>query len=525
MRPFQEFRYWTKRAPAGERTATGVAALIVLVLLAWLLVPEGDDTAEEVSALGGTAAAGSEDAASGSTTDTVAPGATAGGEATTTDGGTTAGGGTTSAGSGGTTSGGTTSGGGGTAAATGGDDGGCKSPPGSAPGITATEVKVIVVLTEIVGPAANSLFDVPTPAQAKADFDAAIAGINKEGGVACRKLVARYVNVNPVDEAGMIQRCREFAGADAFAIVDTGSMATRPAVLACLGQSKVPYFGAFYITETLRQQFYPYLYSFYYKEQVYKDTAFALRDFGYYDPAKGFKKLGFIYRDCEKEAIESFKGWIREASGGDFLQYSVGCPAVFANEADIAQAVLTFQRQGVTHVITGNMQGDVARLTSVAEQQGFRPKWGFPDEAMLSIASGSRAPNPQNIAGAFAVTQGREAENKTPGMTPTAGTQRCNAYRAAAKLRPVYDVPANAGHSCDQLWMLQAALSNAPELSRTAIQVGLQRAKSIDFSFPQGPTDFTAPKTTTGGQFYRVAQFTPECSCWRLIQRDFKKGF
>src|SRR5207247_915729 len=145
---------------------------------------------------------------------------------------------------------------------------GCVSPPGRAKGVTDKDITVAVALTQIVGPAANQLFDIPTPAQAKADFDAAIAGINKEGGVACRKLVARYYNVNPVDESQMMQVCRDIADAGLFGVVDSGSLATRPAVLACFGQRKIPYFGGFYITNTARQQFYPYLYSFYYQEEV-----------------------------------------------------------------------------------------------------------------------------------------------------------------------------------------------------------------------------------------------------------------
>jgi hypothetical protein len=495
-------------------------------------VPDGDDaTTDDVLASGPAAAAGAVPASE----TTVAAGAgdaAAGGPATPVGaagagapGG--AGGGST-AGAGGATAGPAAGAGSGVSAASaGGGEQGCVSPPGSAKGITAKEVKVVVALTEIIGPAANTLFDVPTPAQAKADFDAAIAGINKEGGVACRKLVARYINVNPVDESQMMGVCRDVADSDAFAIVDTGSLATRPAVLACFGQRKVPYFGAFYITNTARQQFYPYLYSFYYKEQLYRNTAFALRDLGFFDPAEGFKKLGFIYRDCEREAITAFRGWIREAGVADaqVVTYNVGCPAVFASEADLAQAVLTFQRQGVTHIVPGNFQGDIARFTSHAEQQGFRPKWGIPDEALLSIATGSRAPNPDNIANAIAITLSREAEQNTPGMSPTPGTQKCNAYRAAAGLPPVYKVPANAGHACDQLWMLQAALSRAPELSAAALPAGLQATKSIDFSFPQAPNDFTGKGVTTGGQFWRAAQFMPDCDCWRVVSADFRRGY
>lgn len=520
MTPFQGFRLWLRRAPVGERVGTGVVALVVFALVASLMVPSGGrseggalDTDAASARLDEDATLVGDDVSASDRSDEVAPAGDASGAATQSVGGVP----------GGRPGEGTN----GTGVVAGGSSVDCVSPPGTARGISEKEVRVIIVLTEIVGPAANALFDIPTPDEARADFQAVINGINKEGGVACRQLVGQFVTTNPTNEQGMLQDCRDFADANAFAVVDTGSMATKPAVLACLGQNKMPYFGAFYITETLRQQFYPYIYSFYTKELLYKDTAFALRDLGFFDKAKGFGRLGFIYRDCEKEAIAKFRGWIREVGVADALvePYNLGCPAVFASETDIAQAVQTFKSRGVTHVIEANAQGDIARITAQAEQQQFRPKWGVPDEALLSIASGSRAPNPDNFANAIAVTLARDAEQQTPGMAPTAGTQKCDAYRKAAGLPPVWGVPANAGNACSQLWMLQGALNNAPELSRVAIQTGLQKTKGLDFSFPQGVADFSAPRVTTGGQNYRVAQFTPACDCWRVIQRDFRRGF
>ena len=73
--------------------------------------------------------------------------------------------------------------------------------------------------------------------------------------------------------------------------------------------------------------------------------------------------------------------------------------------------------------------------------------------------------------------------------------------------------------------MLQAALNHAPELSPLALPAGLQAAKAIDFSYPQGPNDFTGRGVTTGGQFWRVAQFMPDCDCWRVVQKEFRRGY
>lgn len=515
MRPFKEFRFWAREAPASDLIGTTLASMVVVALLAWLLVPDGHDSSrEEVFASGGDATNSTLPAAD------VAGSESGGGivPATPTDG---AGGGAAGGSGNGGSTGGVPAPSTDSAAA---QAPGCAPPPGEK-GVTDAELKVTIALVEVVGPAANSLFDIPPPEEQRANYDAAIAGTNKEGGFACRKLVARYVSVNPADESQMMGVCRDIADSDAFALVDAGSMGTRPAVVTCIGQNKIPYFGTSQLTDAARRQFYPYLFAFYYREQVYRSTVFALRDLGFFDPAKGFEKLGFIYRDCERDAIGAFRGWIREVVPDDrVVPYSVGCPAVFANEADLTQAVLTFQREGVTHVTTGNFTGDIARFTAHAEQQRFRPRYGFPDEALLSIAGGTRAPNPDNIANALAVTLTRLGEQQTPGMAPTPGTQKCNAYRQAAGLKPVWAVAATAGQACGQLWMLQQALANVPQLSRAALQVGLHRAKAIDFSFPQGPSDFTGDKVTTGGQFWRLAQFMPSCDCWQVTQRDFRRG-
>ena len=44
MRPFQEFRFWARRAPLSERVSASVAMVLVLGLIAWLAVPDRDDT-------------------------------------------------------------------------------------------------------------------------------------------------------------------------------------------------------------------------------------------------------------------------------------------------------------------------------------------------------------------------------------------------------------------------------------------------------------------------------------------------
>ena len=400
---------------------------------------------------------------------------------------------------------------------------GCRSPSGSARGISGNEVRIAVGLTDIAGAAANSLFGLPSADDQRTMFEAVIAGINREGGVACRKLVAAYHEANPADESQMHRVCLDVVDQGVFAMVDTGALSSRPTVLGCFGQNRVPFFTGYIITEALRLQFHPYLYGFTTREQLYRDTAFALAGRGFFEQGQGFGKLGFLIKTCQASAIGTYRTALSTVglAKSQIVEYDIGCPSAFASPADLQQAVLTFQRSGVTHVLTGDIQGDLAVFTNIAHQQRFRPKYAFPDESVISLSYGSQRPNPENIDGAIAITQSRQGEERTPGTTASEGTRRCNAYYEAAGLPPVYEQQSIAGNTCSELWMLRDALGRAPELSAEGLPIGLQRVGSIDFSFPQGPNDFRAPGTTTGGQFWRVAQFERGCACWRVPDPAF----
>jgi hypothetical protein len=183
----------------------------------------------------------------------------------------------------------------------------------------------------------------------------------------------------------------------------------------------------------------------------------------------------------------------------------------------------------VTHVTESQFYPDFANFTKVAQQQGFKPKYGLADDGLVPIST-SQGLNDDynNIDGAIAITGDRYGEETTPGLAehPTAGTQRCNAIFAAKGRPPVYkQMVGFGGVACDQLWMVQAAVSHAPSLERTALAAGLQASKTIDLSFPRGPADFSGPRVTYGGQFWRPEQFLKTCGCWRIVDPTFRPSF
>ena len=125
------------------------------------------------------------------------------------------------------------------------------------------------------------------------------------------------------------------------------------------------------------------------------------------------------------------------------------------------------------------------------------------------------------LANAVAITQSRNGEERTDGMAPTPGTAKCDSWYQAHGLPPTYKQPPLAGNACDQLWMLKAAFESSPQVGKDALAAGLQAAGSIDFSYPEGPNTFAGDGVTTGGQFWRVAQFFTDCKCWKVIDPDF----
>src|SRR3954454_25058640 len=52
MTPFQEFRLWVRRAPAGELVSAAVAVAVELAVLAWIVVPEAGTKGSQDNSFG-----------------------------------------------------------------------------------------------------------------------------------------------------------------------------------------------------------------------------------------------------------------------------------------------------------------------------------------------------------------------------------------------------------------------------------------------------------------------------------------
>ncbi|MHB8669207.1 MAG: type 1 periplasmic-binding domain-containing protein [Acidimicrobiales bacterium] len=545
MTPFQQFRLWARRAPIGERVSTAVAAAVVLALLVWAVAPakvgsgrpqvattnsgarsSNASSADQPGAASdvGSAVAGS--GASGSGTGTAlnpGPGATKGAPASRAA---AAG----RAGSPGEASGAGSKAGSAPLAASAGLPGaaGCASPPGTDQGITATEIKVVVTLVDLVGAAGNSTFGVPSVPEQQLDYQQVIDSVNAAGGVACRKIVPHFYTANPIDNGDMQQKCLDIVGVHPFFVLDAGGYYGSP-ISNCFPQHQLPFLGTGRIVKSQRDQFYPYLFSIGSYEDVYRNMVFALKDRGFFSPTNGFKKLGFAYRDCFATLNTEFLGWLAQAGvpSSQIVTYDFGCPQGFSSPSDIQQAVLKFEEQGVTNVTESQFYPDWSNFTKISQQQGFKPRYGLADDGLVPISTSKNLGDDyNNMDGAIVITADRYGEETTPSYPSTPATKSCDAIFTAKGRPPVYQQPVGLGGvACDEVWMLRAAIEHASSLERTSLAAGLQAARTIDLSFPRGPADFTGPRVTYGDEFWRPEQFAKSCGCWKILNPTFTPGF
>ena len=401
--------------------------------------------------------------------------------------------------------------------------------PGTDQGVTSSQINVAATVINIVGPAANSTFGVPTPAQQQADFQAVINSINASGGVACRKIVPTYYQVDPADQSGLEQSCLQIVQSDPFAEIDAGGYSPYPSLADCFMENGDPYFSTLDLSDQQRDQFYPYAFgtdaTF---ELLYHNAVYGFQSLGVFNPSNGFKKLGFVYRTCVPNVVSEFSSWLSQVgvTSSQIVSYNFGCPSAYASPSDVEQAVLDFKQAGVTNVTEVGDGPDFPEFTSIAQGQGFDPKYDLPDDGIVATSEGSPSDNYSNINGAIAVTDLGYGEPNTPGVTPLPGTAKCNAIYQAAGIAPVYQQPVGFGGAiCNEMWMFAAAVDHAPALKRDALAAGLEAAGSVAFSYPGGPNSFAGPDDTTGGQYWRPIQFSSSCTCWTVLNPTWQPSF
>jgi len=530
MTPYLQLRLWWQRASSGDRLGATLALVVVVALASWAIVPTSSnhhatrvraaaDSSAAANASGGVAgaAAGATEAASptaaGNTAGaTTAAGATSSGSATS--------GGTTSRAVAATSGGQGASGGSGAApgAATGKT---CLATPKGAVGITDKTVLLDLAVLDLAGPIGNSAAN-----QASADdlvkmAQALIADVNARGGLACRTATGKFYKVNPIGPDQGRNACLQIIQDKPGLAIDAGGFAFPQSAYACIPQQKIPLISASWILTSEATKFAPYLGSPVGDlGTVMRDAALGLRDLGWFDPAKGFKKLGLLDDECAPEVNKQLDDALAKAgiSGAKVSKYSFACPSGgFASPAEMAQAVSQHRTAGVTHVIPLTGGGSFKAYAAAAQSQGFHPQYAFTDYQGAVITAGTAAgPDANSIDGTLDMSTGKFGMETTPGFPIDAPTKRCQAVAVKAGL-PATIAFHGGGGLCSLMWTAEAAFDNAQELTPSTILPGLFRAGPVPMAWPEADATFRAPSKFYGADTWWPIKFHADCSCWHVM--------
>jgi hypothetical protein len=377
-------------------------------------------------------------------------------------------------------------------------------------------MNVGVVLVDAAG--LIQAFGAPSTTQQQDMWSAMFDSINKSGGAACNKLVPDFQKDDEFDASSAQSACLAFVQHHDFAVL-FGFLPGSPDT--CMLQNHLPVFDEEQLSTADVQKFYPY----YFGPQgiyqvVYRNWAYASKQFNMFNPGNGFKKLGIFYRDCQPEVNQAMLADLQGVgvSGTAVDRYDLGCPTGFASPSTIEQGVVKFKSDGVTTATIDNDIGDVQNITKQSQAQGFRPQWAIPDDGTVAVSgNASMAPDPNNFDNALAISPERYGENNMPGFKEDPTTVACDQIMTSHGQPGVLASPDQFdGAICDTAWMFVAALDHAPSVASDQLAAGLQRAGSVPFSFPYGPNNLSAPGTTWGGEMWRPVRYHTSCSCWQL---------
>jgi hypothetical protein len=404
-------------------------------------------------------------------------------------------------------------------------------PSRTAAGVTSKQITVAATVIDLMGGSLNNAsYGIPSIADQEAGWKMVADNINKNGGMGCRQIVLQLYTVNPIDSSAAQQVCLNIAAAHPFIVLDPGVL-TEANASDCLPAHKVP-LASEYLSEEQLDQYHPYYLQIGdLPEDILRNGVLGLKQLGYFEASKGFRKIGVLYHTCSTALETAEVGALKAAAipSHDIVDYNLGCPNGGSDTpASMEQAVLNFKNAGVTDVMMLEVtEGGI--FTQVAEQQNFKPQYlHAEDDAATNVSTGGNAPNPANYNNAVDVLGSAYGEQSTPGYKPSGGAQKCNALLAAAGKPSVYSQTSGyPGVQCDYLWFAQALLSHATTFEASAFPRDMRAMGTVDFSYPFAPTDFgAAPADSTYGvDFWRAAIYHASCKCWQIPNAMFHPPF
>ncbi|MCU1594532.1 MAG: hypothetical protein JWO12_1924 [Frankiales bacterium] len=521
MTPFLAFRMWLRSGPRTERIGLFAVLVPVLALLAWATVPDGGTGATSQS-LASTDAAATPGAGATQAPAVVrvprTPGSLPGQPGSSLGNPTGPG---RQSGKGTTTAPGTSSAPGAFGTVPGGNSS-CGRTGATDQGITATTITVGIVVVDLG--AASSTISLPSAADQEKAYNAAFNDLNARGGVRCRKVVLKYYSDNPLDSSAEHKSCLQMAQDKVFAVFNNLFSSTEQ---TCIAKNHIP--NVWYTPPHTPdvKKYAPYILSWQadYDKLIHHYINGA-NGLGFF---KGMKKVGVLEGSCYPDENTAIIKELHAVGIPDskIKTYNFGCTGAPVETPDQDQsAVLQFKAAGVTHVVNVSY-GAVTGFSGAASQQNYDPEFAMmEDGAATAIQSGTTKPG-KSFDNALLVTTIQTGARTTPGYRFSAATARCAQLMTKAGLSTPQgsDNGQFFGIACVNALLFQAAGNAAPDLVRTQLPSGLQRAGSIEVSYPAATVNLLDPRIPTAGATWRTGRWASSCQCWHVTGTSFRGDF
>lgn len=520
-----QFRLWLKEAPATERAMTAAIAVLVLALLAWALVPAPTERIGELvdartpPAVGAGSGSGPEDGV------TIAEDGGSG----ATDVGVSAGAGSALPAATGTVM-------------PGGAPGRPGDPPGTTPagrltatdrGVSADAIKVGFAIVNFDSANAAGIFP-DLRKDASQAIDAMVEYANERGGVLGRRIQPVKVRPDLISADDQRQKCVELTETHGvFAVMDSFAFSAETSTACITAEHKTLLLNGNPGSSANVRLGFPYHVSVHKDDnRKMKDLAVAAKSTGFFDPDKGFRKLGIFGDACgASPAIfdsptDGLKAYLSAAGVKEWSEFRSDCDAALSPH-NAAQAVVQFQSDGVTHVLLAAHPPVVDGYFTAAGSARYYPKYFFGDYINLAAGPWAKRLEPEGADGAMGVTQTHAGEGAVRKPLPPL-TQACSKIFTDHGLAPVSSAPPDdIGDDleilalCESfLLFLQVATAAGPELTRATwvsalAGVGDYRAASTDLA------RFDRRGKMTGGDTTKLIEWHKSCTCWHQLT-DFE---
>lgn len=378
-------------------------------------------------------------------------------------------------------------------------------------GVTATEVRIGILLLDIGGAASALGFGVPglDPREQQEDWQVFVDKLNAEGGIAQRKVVPVYRAYDPTNADDMRATCIFMAeDAEVFAVLSTGGYSS-DGQLCLVREHAMPFLS----TQGQAEEVYRHGLAFTWgmsRERILRNQALLLHRRGL---LRG-KVIGVV--DADEAAV---KGPVERSLlpelqrlGYQVAHRSTLSPSTFTAASQIPVEISQMQSKRVDFVLLGLANVPIAQWVNEADARGFRPRYGLSDfiNGVNDVTLGLL---PRSFDG-VGVTSLRIGETRVG--RPLAGAdQAClDHYAKATGRRPAPDdTRFNILQiACGALGQVRDAAARAgTQLTVPRFTSGLRELGTLDIP-TQSPGSWQ--RKFDAADFVRTARADMECPCW-----------